>query len=206
MSKTLWLQGVQHTRLPCPSPFPGACSNSCPLSQWCHPTILPSVIPFSCLQSFPESGSFPMSQSFASGSQSIGASASASILPMDIQGWFPLRWTGLISLQTKGTLKSLFQNHNLKALIVQCLAYFMVQLSHSYMTTRKTIALTRRSLVGKVMPLLLNMLSRLVIAFLPRSKYLLISWLQSPSAVILCYLEMACFIVGLFISSSSSLL
>ena len=154
MSKTLWLQGVQHTRLPCPSPSPGACSNSCPPSQWCYPTILPSVIPFSCLQSFPESGSFPMSQAFASGSQSIGASASASLLPMDIQGWFPLRWTGLISLQTKGTLKSLFQNHNLKALIVQCLAYFMVQLSHSYMTTRKTISLTIWTFVGKVMSLL----------------------------------------------------
>ena len=87
--------------LPCPSPAPGACSNSCPLSWWCHPTISSSVAPFSsCFQSFPASGSFPMSQLFASGGQNIGASAS--VLPMNIQGWFPLRWTGLISLQSIG--------------------------------------------------------------------------------------------------------
>ena len=95
---------------PGPSSSPGLCSNSCPLSQWCHPTILSSVIPFSsCLQSFPASGSFPMSLFFASGSQSIGASASVSVLPMNIQGWFPLGWTGLISLQSKG-LSRIFPN------------------------------------------------------------------------------------------------
>ena len=92
---------TEESRLPCPSPTSGACSNSCPSSQWCHPTILYSVVPFSCLQSFPASGSFPMSQFFASGGQSVGASASASVLPMNIQDWFPLGWTGWISLQSK---------------------------------------------------------------------------------------------------------
>ena len=95
--------GLQHTRLPCPSPAPGAYSNSCPSSQQCHPTISSSVVPLSsCLQSFPASGSFLMSQFFTSGGQSIGASASASILPMSIQDLFPLGWTGFISLQSKG--------------------------------------------------------------------------------------------------------
>ena len=101
LSLTLWPHGLQHTRLPCPSPTPRASSNSCPLSWWCHPTISSSVIPF-CLQSFPASGSFPVSQLFTSGGQSIGASASASVLSINIQGWFPLGLTGLISLQSKG--------------------------------------------------------------------------------------------------------
>ena len=95
--------GLQHTRLPCPSPTPRVCSNSCPLSQWCHTNNSSSVIPFSShLQSFQASGSFPTCQFFASGGQSIGVSASASILPMNIQDWFPLGWTGWISLQSKG--------------------------------------------------------------------------------------------------------
>ena len=99
---------LQHARPPCPSPTPGAYSNSCPLSQWCHPTISSSVIPFSsCLQSFSASGSFQMSQFFTAGSQSIGVSAS--VLPMNIQDWFPLRWTGWISLQSKG-LSRVFSN------------------------------------------------------------------------------------------------
>ena len=103
MPYSLQPHGLQHTRLPCPSLSPGACSNSCPLSQWCHPTISSSVVPFSsCLQSSPTSGSFPMSQFFPSGGQSIGASASASVLPMNTQGWFHLGWTGWISLQSKG--------------------------------------------------------------------------------------------------------
>ena len=103
MSDSLQPHGLQHARLPCLSPTPGACSNSCPMSQWYHLTISSSVIPFSsCLQSFPASGSFPMSQFFASGGQSIGASASASFLPMNIQDWFPLGMTGVISLQSKG--------------------------------------------------------------------------------------------------------
>ena len=102
-----WLpHGLQHAWLRCPSPTPGACSNSCLLSRWCYPTISSSVIPFSsCLQSFPTSGSFQMSQFFASGGQSIGASASASVLPMNIQDWFPLGFTSLISLQSKGLSK-----------------------------------------------------------------------------------------------------
>ena len=102
LSDSLQPHGLQHARLPCPSPTPRACSNSNPLSWWCHKTISSSVMPFSsCLQSFPTSESSPMSQFVASGSQSIGASASASVLPVNIQGWFPLRLTGLISLQSK---------------------------------------------------------------------------------------------------------
>ena len=144
----------------------------------CHPLLLPPSI-------FSASGSFPMSQLLALGGQSIGASASTSVLPMTIQGWFPLGWTGLISLQSSG-LSRVFSNTTVqKHQFLQCSAFFMVQLSHPYMTTGKTIALTRQTFVGKVMSLLFNMLSRLVIAFLPRSKHLLISWLQSPSAVIL---------------------
>ena len=101
MSNSLQPNGLKHSRLPCPSPTPGACSNSCPLSWWCHPTISFSVVPFSsCLQSFPASGSFPMNQLFASGGQSIGASAS--VLSMNIQGWFPLGLIGLIYLLSKG--------------------------------------------------------------------------------------------------------
>ena len=125
-----------------------------------------------------------MNQPFKSGGQSIGVSASTSFLPMNIQDGFPSGWTGWISA-VQGTLKSLLQHHSSKASILWCLAFFMVQLSHLYMTTGKTIVLTRWTFVGKVMSLLLNMLSRLDITFLPRSKPLLISWLQSPSAVIL---------------------
>ena len=109
VSDSLQPHGLQHARLPYPSPTPRVYSNSCPLSQWCHPTISSSVIPFSSfLQSFPASGSFPVSQ-FASGSRSIGVSASASVLPMSIQDWFPLGWTGWISLQSKG-LSRVFSN------------------------------------------------------------------------------------------------
>ena len=102
MSDSLWCHGLQHTRLPCPSPSPRVYSNSCPLCQWCHPTISLSVAPFSCPQAFPESASFPMSQFFTSSSQSVGASAPASVLPMNVQGWFPLGLIGLISLLSKG--------------------------------------------------------------------------------------------------------
>ena len=256
-----------------------------PSSQWCHPTISSSVIPFFCLQSFPASGSFLISLLFTSGGQNTGASASKSVLPMSIQFWFPLQfssvaqscpallrphaWTvacqaslsftnsrsllklmsiksvilsnhfilccplfllssifpsirdfsnesvlhirwpkywsfslsispsneysGLISfmidwldlLAVQGTLKSLLQNYSSKTSIFWPSAFFTVQLEHPYMTTGKTIALTSWTFVGKVMSLLFNMLSRFVITFLPRSKRLLISWLQSPSAVIL---------------------
>ena len=109
VSNSLQLHGLKNTRLLCPSLSPGVCSDSCPLN-WCHPTISSSVIPFSsCPQSFPASGSFPMSRLFASGGQSIGASVSASVLPMSIQDWFPLGWTGLISLLSKG-LSKVFSN------------------------------------------------------------------------------------------------
>ena len=101
VSESLWPHGLQHNRPPCPSPTPGVCSNSVPLSRWCHPTISCSVIPFSsCPQSFSASGSFQMNQFFASGGQSIGVSASKSVLPMNIQGWFPLGWTGWGALCT----------------------------------------------------------------------------------------------------------
>ena len=157
-----------------PSSTPRACSNSSPLHWWLHPTSSCSVIPFSsCLQSFPELGSFPMSQLLALGAQSIGILASASVLPMNIQDWFSLGWTGWISLQFKG-LSRLLQHHSSNTSILWHSAYFIVQLSHSHITTGKTIALTRRTFVGKVMSLLLNMLSRLVITFLLRSKHLLI--------------------------------
>ena len=121
--------GLHHARLPYASLSPKVCSNSCPLSWWCHPAILSSVLPFSsCPQSFPSSGSFQMSQFFASGGQSIGVSASASVLPMNIQGWFPL-FTGLISLQSKG-LSTVFSNHSSKASVPRHSAFFIVQLSH----------------------------------------------------------------------------
>ena len=107
VSDSLWPHGLQHTRLPCLSPTPRVYSNSCPLRWWCHPTISSSVIPFSsCLQSFPASGSFQMSQFFASGGQSIGVSASTSVLPVNTQDWSPLGWTGWISLQSRGLSKS----------------------------------------------------------------------------------------------------
>ena len=147
----------QHARPPCPSPTPGVHSNSCPSSRWCHPAISSSVIPFSsCPQSLPASESFPMSQLFAWVSQSTGVSASASLLPMNIQDWSPLEWTGWIFLQSKG-LTSTFSNTTVqKASILQCSAFFTVQLSHPHTTTEKTIALTRRSFVGKVITLLFN--------------------------------------------------
>ena len=152
--------------------------NSCPLSRWCHPTISSSVIPFSsCLQSFPASGSFPISKFFAWGGQSFRVSAEFSISPSNEHPGlicFRMDWLDLLAVQ--GTLKSLFQHHSSKASILQCSAFFIVQISHQYPITGKIIALTRWTFVGKVMPLLFNMLSRLVIVFLPRSRCLLILW------------------------------
>ena len=143
----------------------------------CRPLLLlPSI--------FPSIRVFQMSQLLPSGGQSIGASASTSVLPMNTQDWSPLGWTGGISLQSKG-LSRVLQHHSSKASILPCSAFFIVQLSHPYMTTGKTITLTRWTFVDKVMSLLFYMLSRLVITFLPRSKCLFISWLQPPSAVIL---------------------
>ena len=124
VSDALRPHGLQHSRLPCPSPAPRAYSNSCPLSQWCHPTISSSVVPFfSCIQSLPASGSFSTSQIFASDGQDIGASASASVLPANIQDWFSLGWTGWISLQSKG-LSRVFSNTT-----VQKHRFFSTQLS-----------------------------------------------------------------------------
>ena len=193
MSDSLWPHEPQNARPPCPTPTLRVHPSSCPLSCWCLPTISSSVVPFSsCPQSFPALGAFPMSQLFASGGQSIGVTASTSVLPMNTQDWSPLGWAGWISLQSKGLSRvfssTTLQKHQFfffKASILWHSAFFIVQLSHPYMTTGKTVALTRWSFVGKVMSLLFNMLSRLVITFLPRSERLLISWLQSPSAVIL---------------------
>ena len=159
MTDSLRPHRLQHARLPCPLPTPRACSNSCPSSRWCHPTISSSDVPFSsCLQSFWASGSFSLNQFFALRGQSIGASAS--VLPMDIQDWFPLGLTGLIFLQSKGLSRAFFNS------IVQKHQFFSAQLSlwsnsphlwskssiHDYW---KTIALTRWTFVGKVMSLLL---------------------------------------------------
>ena len=144
MSDALWPHEPQHARPPCPSPTPGVYPDSCPLSRWCHPTISSSVIPFSsCPQSFPTSGSFQTSQLFTSGDQSTRVSASTSVLPENTQDWSPLGWTGWISLQSRGLFKSLLQHHSSKASILWRSAFFIVHLSHPYMTTGKTIALTR---------------------------------------------------------------
>ena len=185
VSNSLWPHGLQHSWLSCPSPTPVAYSNSCPSNKWCHPTISSSVTPFSsCLQSFPASGSSPVSQFFTSGGQ--GWSFNFSISPSnDYSGLISFRVDWFDLLVVHGTLKSLLQHHSSKASILWCSAFFIVQLSHPYMTTGKNIALTRWTFVHKVMSQLSDMLSRLVITFLPRSKHLLISWLQSPSAVIL---------------------
>ena len=129
ISESLWLHGLQQARLPCPLPTTGACSNSCPSSRWCHPTISSYVAPFSsCLHSFPASGYLPMSQFFTSGGQSNGASASTSVLPMNVQDWFPLGWTGWISLQSKG-FSRVPQHHSSKVSILQHSAFFIVQLT-----------------------------------------------------------------------------
>ena len=164
VSNSLQHCGLQHARLPCQSPTPRTGSHSCPSSWWCRPTISSSVVPFSsCLQSL--SGSFPMSQFFASGGESIRASAS--VLAMNIQDWFPLGWTSLISLLSKRRL-TLVQHHSSKASILQCSAFFMVQLSYPCMTTGKTIALIIWTFVSKVMSLRFNTLSRFVIPFFPK--------------------------------------
>ena len=182
MSNSLWPHGLQQTRLPCPSPSPRACSNSCPLSRWCHPTISSSVVPFSRRLSFPTSRSFQMSQLFASGGQSI-KSFSFSINPSN-------KYSGLISfridcfdlLPVQRTFKSLLLHHSLKASTLSILygptliSIYDCWKNHSFWLDGPLSA---------IWSLLFNMLSRFVIAFLPRSKHLLVSWLQSPSAVIL---------------------
>ena len=163
MSDSFCSHGQQHDRLPCPSPSPGDCSNSCPLSWWCHPTNSSSVAPlYSHFQSLPASGPFPMSQFFASGGQSIGVSALSVSPSNEYSGLNSFRIDWLDLLEVQGTLKSLLQHHSSKASILRCSAFFRVQLSHPYMTTGKTIILTTWTFVSKVMSLLFNMLSRLV--------------------------------------------
>ena len=179
-------QGLHHARLPCPSPAPGACSNSCPSSLWVHDGHF-----ILCCPLLPLSSIFPSIRVFSS--ESVlhirwpkYRSFSFSINPSNVYSGlisFRMDWLDLLAIQ--GTLKSLLQHHSSKASILSCSAYFIVQFSHPYMTTGKTIALIRQIFIGKVISLLFNMLSILVIAFLPRNKCLLISWLQSPSAVIL---------------------
>ena len=186
VSNSLWLHELQHARPPCPSPTPGVHSDSHPSSRWCHPAIsivilyrllllLPSIFP--SIRVFSNDSvlhiRWPKYWSF---SFSISPSKEHPGLISFRMDWFDL-------LAVQGTLKSLLQHHSSNTSILRRSAFFIVQLSHPYMTTGKTIALTRRTFIGKVM--LFNMLSRLVITFLPRSKHLLISWLQSPSAVIL---------------------
>ena len=176
MSNSLWPHGLQHARLPCPSPTPGAYSNSCPSSRWCHPTIssfppllLPSIFP--SINIFPnESDLHTRWPKYWSFSFSLSPSNEYSGLISFRIDWFDL-------LPVQGTLKSLLQHRSSEASILQRSAFFIVQFLHPYMSTGKTMDLTRQTFVGKVMSLLCNTLSRFVIAFLPRSKHLLISWL-----------------------------
>ena len=176
MPDSLQSHGLQHKRLPFPSPTPGACSISCPSSWWCHPTIsscrpllLPSIFPI--IRVFSNESVFHIRwPKYWSFSFSISPSNEYSGLIS-----FKMDWLDLLAVQ--GTLESLLQHHSSKASILQSWAFFIVQLSHPYMTTRKTIALTRWTFLGKVMSLLFNMLSELITAFLQRSKCFLISWL-----------------------------
>ena len=178
----MWPHKLQYTRLSCPSLFPRVYSNSCPLCQWCHPTILcgpllPSV--FSSTRVFSNESalciSWPKYWSF-----------SFIIIPSnEYSGFISFRIDWLDLLAVHGTLKGLLQHHSSKGSILECSAFFIVQLIHPHMTTGKTIALTTPTFHSKLMSLLFNMLSRLAIGFLPRSKHLLILWLQSPYAVIL---------------------
>ena len=185
MSDSLRPHELQHTTPSCPSPTPGGHPNSCPLSRWCHPAISSSVVPFSsCPQSLP--ASVFSNESTLHMRCSKYWSFSFSIIPSkEHPGLISFRMDCLDLLAVQGTLKSLLQHHSSKASSLQHSAFFTVQLSHPYMTTGKTTALTKWTFVGKVMSLLFNMLYRLVITFLSKSKHLLISWLQSPSAVIL---------------------
>ena len=165
--------GLQHARLPCLSPSLKACSSSCPLIQWCHPTISSFVIPFSsCLRSFPASESFPMSWLFSSGGQSIGASASASVLLMNIQGWFPLRLAGWISLQSKG-LSGVFSRPQFKSINSWSLSFLYSPTLMSIHDCWKNRIFDYMDFCWQVRSLVFNTLSMFVRAFLPRSKHLL---------------------------------
>ena len=188
VSDSLQPHELQHARPPCLSPTPRVYPNLCPLIWWCHPTISSSVIPFfSHLQSFPASAFFKWVSSSHQVTKVIGVSTSTSVLPMNSQESFPLGWPGWISLLSKGLSRVFsYLNHSSKASILRHSAFFRVQLSHPYMTTGKTIAFTRWTFVGKVMSLLFNMLSTLVINFLPRSVFQFhgcnhyLQWFWSP--------------------------
>ena len=187
VSDSLWPHGSQHNRPPCASPTPGTYSNSCPSSRWCHPAIWSSVIPFSyCPRSLPASEFFVFVFLFFSPKESTLRirwpkywSFSYSISPSsEHSGLISFRMDWLDLLTAQGTLKSLLQHRSSKPSIIRCSAFFTVLLSHPYMTIGKPIALTRRTFIDNVVSLLFNTLSSLVITFLPRSKCLLISWLQ----------------------------
>ena len=176
---------LQHARLPSPSLSPRTCTNSCPSSWWCHPTVSSCHSLLLLCSIFPSIRVFPTESALCIRWPKYW-SFSFSISPSnEHSGLISFRMDWLDLLEVQGTLKILHQHHSSKASILWHSAFFTVQFSHPYMTTGKTIALTRWTWVGKVMSLLFNMLSRLVIAFLPRSKHLLISWLQSPAVVIL---------------------
>ena len=184
MSDSLRPHEPQHARPPCPSPTPRVHPNSCPSNQWCHPTISSSLVPFcSWPQSFPASGSFPTSQLFSWGGQSIGVSASASVLPMNTQDWSPLGWTGWISLQSKGLESS--PTPQFKSINFSAFSFLYSPTLTSIHSHWKNHSLDYMDICWQSNILLFNMLSMLVITFLPRSKCLLSSLLQSPSAVIL---------------------
>ena len=186
MSDSLRPHESQHSRPLCPSPTPGVYPNPCPSSRWCHPAISSSVVPCSSRPPILPSIRVFSNESTLRVRWPKYWSFSFNISPSNEHPGlisFGMDWLDLLAVQ--GTLKSLLQHHSSKASILRCSAFFTVQLSHPYMSTGKTIALTRRTFVGKVMSLLFNMLSRLVITFVSRSKRLLISWLQSSSAVIL---------------------
>ena len=184
MSNSLQPLGLQHSRLPHPLLSPGVCSSSCPLSRWCHPTISSSAALF-CLQCFPASGSFPVSWLSTSGGQTIGASASASVFPMNIQDWFPLGLTGWISLQSKG-LSKVFSNTTVQKhqFFSALLCLWSSSHNHTWLLERPQSWLYR-PVSAKWCLCFFNTLSRFVKAFLLRSNHLLIPRLQSPSAVIL---------------------
>ena len=176
MTDALWPHEWQHARLPCPSPSPGVCSNSCPSSLWCQPTISSSVTPSPPVFNLPQHQGFSSELALLIRGPEYW-SFSFSISP-------PNEYSGLISFRiyyfdffaVQETLRSLLQHHNWKALVLWCSAFFKVQFSHLYLATGKAVVLTTQTFVGKAMSLLFNMLSRFVIAFLPRSKCLLISW------------------------------
>ena len=168
-----------------PSPPPGACSNSCPLSRWCHPTLSSSVVPFSsCRQSFPASGSLPVSQYLHQVTKVLELQFQHQSFQWIYRTDFLQDWL-VWSLCSPRDSQESYPTPQFKRINSWALSFFMVQCSHPYLTTGKTILLTRWTFVGKVISLPFNMLSRLIITFLPRSKCILISWMQSPSAVIL---------------------